>query len=201
MKRVFIGYSRPIGFRCLEYAQHNMPPNFELCNRKEDCDIFISVMYDTLLKADFIKERKCYNFHPGILPYYRGAGAFTWSILNEEKTTGITLHEIDKDIDTGPIISVREYDILPSSTAYDLYVGGMEVIFEMFVQYLDSLLEENYTPQKLPKMPSSLYTRKMLDDKKDITDLVRGFTFPEKEGLYYYTSDGRKIFLEPYRRY
>ena len=177
-----------------------MVSGFELCNTMEECDIFISVMYDTLLKEDFIKERRCYNFHPGVLPYYRGAGAFTWAILNKEKTTGITLHEIDKDIDTGPIISVQEYAISPNSTAYDLFERGMEVIFEMFVQYWRSILEEAYTPQKLPKLPSSLYTRKMLDDKKDITDLVRGFTFHEKEGLYYYTSDGRKIFLEPYNK-
>ena len=201
MKRVYIGYSRPVGLRCLEYAQHNMPPNFELCNRIEDCDIFISVMYDTLLKEDFIKKRRCYNLHPGVLPFYRGAGAFTWSILNEEKTTGITLHEIDKDIDTGSIISVQEYDISPNDTAYDLFVKGMDVMFKMFMKYFVNLLEEDYTPQKLPILPASLYTRKMLDNKKDITNLVRGFTFPEKEGLYYYTSDGRKIFLEPYRRY
>ena len=201
MKRVFIGYSRSIGLKCFEYAHKNMPTGFELCDNKDDCDIFISVMYDTLLEESFIKERKCYNFHPGVLPFYRGSGAFTWAIINNESTTGITLHEIDKNIDTGPIINVQQYSIYPNSTAYDLYLEGMDVIYEMFVTYLPNLLEESYIRHPNPCTASSLYTRKMLDDKKDITDLVRGFTFPEKEGLYYYTSDGRKIFLEPYRRY
>ena len=199
MKKVYIGYSRPVGAKCLNYAQKNMVSGFELCNTMEECDIFISVMYDTLLKEDFIKGRECFNFHPGVLPAYRGAGAFTWSIINGENTAGITLHEIDSDIDTGALISVRQFDIKNNDTAYDLFLKGMDLIYAMFVESFHSLLRGEYSSHKAKKMPSSLYTRKMLDEKKDITNLVRAFTFPNKEGLYYYTSDGRKIFLEPFK--
>jgi methionyl-tRNA formyltransferase len=201
MTKVCIASSRPIGDRCLRYAEANMPEGFTLCSIMDDCDIFISVMYDTLLTEKFIKGRKCFNFHPGILPCYRGAGAFTWSLINEELMSGITLHEIDKDIDTGPIIAIRDFIIEESSTAYDLFLKGMDCMYELFVDNFESLLNGTYHSQKFPKMQSSLYTRKMMDDKKDITNLVRAFTFPNKEGLYYYTSDGRKIYLEPFKEY
>lgn len=201
LKKVYIASSREIGKKCLKYAEFNMPNGFTLCNIMEDCDIFISVMYDTLLKESFLKNRKCYNFHPGILPYYRGSGSFSWSIINEEKTTGITLHEIDKDIDTGPIICVKDFPIKENDTAYDLFSKGMDCIYELFVENFKAILTGDYYPQKFPKIKSSLYTRKRMDDLKDITKLVRALTFPNKEGIYYYTSDGRKIYLEPFKQY
>tara|TARA_R100001509_G_C4843727_1_gene207532 strand:- start:319 stop:924 length:606 start_codon:yes stop_codon:yes gene_type:complete len=201
MKKVFIASSREIGNRCYDYAQENMPEGFVLCGDPDDCDVFISVMYDTLLKSSFIKGRKCFNFHPGILPYYRGSGAFSWSIINREKITGITLHEIDQDIDTGPIITIRDFDIEENDTAYDLFEKGMLHMFDLFVEKFHTLLSGDYHTQKFPKVECSLYTRKMLDSKKDITDLVKALTFPGKEGAYYYTEDGRKIYLEPFKDY
>jgi methionyl-tRNA formyltransferase len=201
VKKVHIASSRPIGKKCFEYAERNLPEGFVLCRDWGDCDIFISVMYDTLLKESFLKGRKCFNFHPGILPHYRGSGAFTWSIINGEKSTGITLHEIDKDIDTGPIITVREFDIDDHATAYDLFETGMDCIYDLFVENFENILKGNYHTQKFPKIENCLYTRKMLDSAKDITDLVRAFTFLNKEGVYYYTRDGRKIYLEPFKDY
>jgi len=34
-----------------------------------------------------------------------------------------------------------------------------------------------------------------VDEKGGITKLIRAMTFPGKEGLYYYTSEGDKVFL------
>ena len=201
LKKVYIASSRDIGDRCLSYAEDNMPEGYVLTNVMNDCDIFISVMYDTLLKKSFLQGRKCYNFHPGILPYYRGSGAFSWSIINEESKTGITLHEIDEDIDTGPIICIKDFEISDNATAYDLFLKGMECIYDMFVEKFETILKGDYNSQKLPKLKSSLYTRKKMDQTKDITKLVRALTFPNKEGLYYYTSDGRKIYLESFKEY
>ena len=94
MYKVHIATSRPeeIGNRCRTYASHNLPNGFELTDVPAECDVFISVLYDTLITEEFIAARRAYNFHPGILPDFRGAGAFSWALLNKEKETGITLH-------------------------------------------------------------------------------------------------------------
>ena len=93
----------------------------------DECEVFISVLYDKILPASFLEGRRCYNFHPGILPQYRGAGAFSWAILNGEKETGITLHEIDGDIDHGPIINISRFPVLPYDTASKLYEVACEL--------------------------------------------------------------------------
>ena len=135
MQRVHIASSRTkeVGTRCKDWALFNTPDGFEITDDMNECDIFISVMYDTIIPEEFISDRRCYNFHPGILPDFRGAGAFSWALLKKEKYTGITLHEIDKDIDFGPIIEVLPFIIRPNiDTAEDLFNTAMATIFTRF---------------------------------------------------------------------
>jgi methionyl-tRNA formyltransferase len=47
---------------------------------------------------------RLYNFHPSLLPYYRGPVPSYWCIRNGEERTGITLHEVGAEIDRGRIL-------------------------------------------------------------------------------------------------
>lgn len=44
------------------------------------------------------------NFHPSLLPYYRGPVPSWWCIHNGETSTGVTLHVVTPEIDAGPIL-------------------------------------------------------------------------------------------------
>lgn len=44
------------------------------------------------------------NFHPSLLPYYRGAIPSYWVIKNKETSTGFTAHTVSEKIDAGAII-------------------------------------------------------------------------------------------------
>lgn len=195
-QKVFIATARPVGEKCIEYAESNIPTGFELCDTLEESEIVICVMFDKILGEDFIKGRRCYNFHGGLLPDYRGVGIFSWVIINGEKETGITLHELDAGLDTGPIISCKKFLVTESSTAHSLYTQGMDAMFELFKEYFHKLLIKDYEATPVQKKPNSLYTRKMLNDFRDITRLVRAFHFPEKEGLFYKDSEGTKTIIE-----
>jgi methionyl-tRNA formyltransferase len=194
-KKVHIATSRPIGGRCIKYAKANMPLGYELCENTQDSDVLICVMYDTILKEDFINKRRCYNFHGGLLPDYRGVGIFSWAIINGEEETGITLHELDSGLDTGPIISCKKFPITKESTAHSLYLEGMEALFDLFKEYFTKLITGDYKAKVVKKKPNSLYTRKMLDEVRDITRLMRAVYFPEKEGLYYYNPEGNRTII------
>jgi methionyl-tRNA formyltransferase len=197
VRKVHIATSRPVGQRCMDYARHNMPADYVLCDSMDESDILICVMYDTILKEDFIVKRKCYNFHGGLLPDYRGVGIFSWAIINGEKETGITLHELDAGLDTGPIISRKKFPITNNSTAYSLYLEGMEALFDLFKEQFLNILTENYESTIVEKKPNSLYTRKMLNELRDISKLTRALHFPGKEGLFYYTLEGQRTIIHP----
>lgn len=162
----------------------------------EDCDVFISVLYEKLVSEDFIASKwKCFNFHPGILPQYRGSGAFSWAILNGDHHFGITLHEIDVSIDHGRIISTRTEPIPYNSTAEYLFARGEEIIIDEFKRMFHVLLLGNYGSVEQDETAAKMYYRRDLERAKDLTRYVRAFTFKGKENAYYYDHTGKKHYL------
>lgn len=61
------------------------------------------------------------NFHPSLLPKYRGGSAINWTIICGETETGVTIHQIDDGVDTGPIILQEKVTIDPDDTVKSLY--------------------------------------------------------------------------------
>ena len=194
MVKVYIASSREIGNRCKEWAKENICTGFEITENIDDCEVFVSVLYDKIIKKEFIKNRRCYNFHPGILPEYRGAGCSSWVIINGEKKSGVTLHLIDEGIDTGDIIKINKFDIKESDTAYDVNSNAIETIFKMFKLNFNIILSENYLQTKQDDSCAKTYYRKDLQNLKDITKLIKAFYYPGKEGLYY-KNNGTKFYI------
>jgi methionyl-tRNA formyltransferase len=195
--RLCIASSRweAIGTQCREWAAANLPEGVTLTYSPDDCDVFISVLYGHLVSEEFIAKRRCFNFHPGILPQYRGAGAFSWSILNGDKECGITLHELDVDIDTGPIIAIGTFAIEPWDTAESLFGKGMAKLFEMFQANFHAILKGDYEAKPQEQSKARTYYRKDLKAAQDLTRAVRAFSFGGKEPAYYLDSKGQRVEL------
>jgi folate-dependent phosphoribosylglycinamide formyltransferase PurN len=52
------------------------------------------------------------NCHMGVLPHYRGMDVIEWPILeNNPQEIGMTVHFMDKGVDTGDILRVRKVEI------------------------------------------------------------------------------------------
>lgn len=58
------------------------------------------------------------NAHMGYLPYFRGMNVLEWSIFYDRKI-GVTVHFIDKGIDTGDILMFKEIPIERGDTIED----------------------------------------------------------------------------------
>jgi methionyl-tRNA formyltransferase len=201
MTKIYIASSRDIGLKCIEWAKNNLPNGFEITENMEDCNIFISVLYDKIIKQDFIQNRKCFNFHPGILPEYRGAGCASWVIINGEKESGVTLHYIDSGIDTGDIINISKFPVNKNDTAYDVNEKALSTVFESFVDNFHYLLVGCIIATKQQVDEGKTYYRKDLDKAKDLTRFIKAFHFPGKEGAYY-IKDNKKIYIgENYEKY
>jgi len=180
--------NREVSRQCLQWANER----FELTSI-EECDIFVSVLYDKIIKPEFIESKKaCLNFHPGILPAYRGCGICSWVIINGETEAGITLHEIDKGIDTGPIIDIARFPVEPQDTSEDVFRKGDETILQMFQKWMP-LIATCQFESKPQTEKGRLYLKKDLDVVKDLTPIIRALTFGDKEASYYYDREGRRI--------
>lgn len=192
-----VASSRPVGRACVAWAEANLPAGWALTDDPEACDVFVSCMYGSLVSEEFINRpgRRCYNFHPGILPEYRGSGAFSWAIVNGERRCGVTLHELDVNIDTGPVIDVGAFPIEAWDTAESLFDKGMVRLVAMFKGWLPRLLANDHPRVPQDEGRARTYYRKDLAGKMDLTRFVRAFTFGGKPGAFYVDRTGRKVDL------
>jgi len=195
--KIHIAGATPVGQICREWAAANIPDGHELTDLIEESEIFFSVFYNQLVSKEFIASRKkCFNFHGGLLPEYRGSGTINFAIINGEKETGITLHEIDDKIDHGPIIAIERMLILESDTAQTIFEKMEELIFSMFKKWFVQLVNFQYKAIPQDHSKARLYRRQDLQKAKDVTPFARAYTFYDKEKAFYINRKGEKIYLD-----
>lgn len=83
--------------------------------------IFLSTEFDTIVKPELFNTQDLYNIHFSLLPKYKGCGTSVLPILFAETETGVTLHKINRGIDTGAIIDQMIISIDEDDTSLDLY--------------------------------------------------------------------------------
>jgi methionyl-tRNA formyltransferase len=90
--------------------------------RQVNPDLFISVASPIIFKEELINipNLDCINIHNAPLPKYRGMMPNFWQLYYGEKEAGITIHKIEKGIDTGDIINQSNFPIGPGDTLNDL---------------------------------------------------------------------------------
>lgn len=59
---------------------------------------------------------KIINIHPALLPAFKGAHAIGDALRAKAKTTGVTVHFVDKEVDHGPIILQQAVGIKENDT-------------------------------------------------------------------------------------
>jgi methionyl-tRNA formyltransferase len=195
--KIHITDTSPIGERCKLWGIQNLPSNFEYSKNIDDCDILFSIFHNKLFSEEFISsKKKCFNFHGGIAPYYRGSGTINFAIINGEKETGVTLHEIDRFIDHGDIIDVQKITIEDKDTADSLYKKMEIMIFEMFKNWFIKLINLDYKAKPQDHSKARLYQRKDLQEARNLTKFAKAFDFSGKEQAYYFNKEGEKIFIK-----
>lgn len=107
-------------------------------------DLGVSVGYDKKLPTKLIEgpEHGTLNIHPSLLPEYRGANPYFWVIRNREETSGVTVHWMDEEFDTGPIINQQRLTLAEDETMGTLFFllnrWGIEQTIEIIEQYLET---------------------------------------------------------------
>lgn len=86
-------------------------------------DLMVVAAYGLILPQHVLDLPKygCINAHASILPKWRGASPIQHSILSGDVTTGITVMQMEKGLDSGPMLKHEEVNILPADTAQTLH--------------------------------------------------------------------------------
>lgn len=90
------------------------------------------------------------NAHMGLLPDFRGMNVLEWSLFYD-RPIGVTLHIIDKGIDTGDILSFREIPIENGDTIADLRNKSAIANFILFAEVIAGFTSHTiYRKKQLP---------------------------------------------------
>ena len=71
------------------------------------------------------------QFHPSLLPKYRGPSSINWSIIHGDTKTGLTIFRPTDGLDEGPVVLQKETSIGPDDTLGSVY---FDRLFPMGVQ-------------------------------------------------------------------
>jgi len=90
--------------------------------RSQQVDILLNVHSLYVIDKDVLAAPKlgCFNLHPGPLPRYAGLNAVSWALFRGEQTHGVTVHRMDPEIDSGPIVYQSCFPIEADDTALSL---------------------------------------------------------------------------------
>ena len=102
------------------------------------------------------------NYHPSLLPKYKGCFSVPWALINGEKETGYTIHELSNEFDCGDIFYQRKIMIDLTDTSYSLYAKIKSKIIEDIPIHMEILSDKtkasktsqirtgDYYPRQLP---------------------------------------------------
>jgi methionyl-tRNA formyltransferase len=111
-------------------------------------DVLISINFLFLIKSDIINHPKIlsFNIHGSLLPKYRGRTPHVWSIINNEKNTGISAHIIDEGCDTGAILNQVIIPISQNDTGNDILDKYKSKYFSLIRNVLDKIQSNKLAP-------------------------------------------------------
>ncbi len=140
-------------------------------------DLICAVAYGKILPQDVldIPKNGCVNIHASLLPKLRGAGPIQWSILNGDKTTGVTAMYMSAGMDEGDMIDTLEIPIQDTDTTATLTDKLAELGAELLSKTVISI--ENGTVTRTPQNHEEATYAAML--RKDMAPIDWSWT-PEK---------------------
>jgi len=141
-------------------------------------DLVVSVACPQIVRQDLLRlpPKGVINIHGALLPAYRGKLPSFWVLANGEKTTGVTVHYMNEDLDDGPIIVQKEVPIRPDDTLHSLVLRSK-------VEYGASALSEAVEHIRDGRV------RVTANDEDEATY----FSFPTPEAIEEFRARGRRI--------
>ena len=157
----------------------------ELIGKIEDLDLVLTIGYGVLLPLNVLVLPKFgfLNLHFSLLPAYRGAAPAQRALLNGDTMTGVSVFQLEKGMDTGPIFAQETLEIEPSWRSFEL-LRHLADLGPSVVQRSLEMIKNGESPKaqagavsiaaKIEKAEARLDFTK---DLMHISNAVRAFTY------------------------
>ena len=166
-------------------------------------DLVISLNSGQVFPEKLVTAIKCINIHPGYNPDTRGCFSEVFSLVYNTKI-GATIHEMDAELDHGPVIARETVEKKDWDTADTLYKKIIDKEFELIEKNFETILKNTYDPMSVEE--GKIYTKKDFNallkidpgEKKtfrEFIDHLRAMTFEGYDNCYFINEEGVKVFI------
>ncbi len=98
------------------------------------------------------------NIHTGITPEYRSADPIFWALYRgEPEKVGVTVHYIDRGIDTGPILHQESVPVYADDSLASIYVRCIRRGAELYSRALAEIENGSARPIQRPGVASRAF--------------------------------------------
>jgi methionyl-tRNA formyltransferase len=169
-----------------------------------DIDLIISLHCKQLFPKGLVEAIRCINIHPGYNPYNRGWYPQVFSIINK-LPLGATIHQIDAQLDHGPIIAQKRVEVTSDDTSLTAYNKILNIELDLIEEHIVQIINNEYqaiTPfdegninlkrdfNKLLKIDLNEVAR-----VGDVIDRLRALTHGDYNNAYFEDDDGDIVFI------
>lgn len=156
-------------------------------------DIWFSLHSNQIFPDILINNILCINLHPGYNPYNKGIYPQSFSIINK-LPVGATLHIIDSNIDSGPIIDQIKIKIEQFDTSLSLYKKNIKNILNHNFKTKQPAITGNYNSKKDFRALCKINLNKILSMQEAI-DYFRALSHKPYNNAYFIDKNGNKIYI------
>jgi methionyl-tRNA formyltransferase len=133
-------------------------------------DVAVVVAFGQILSQDFLDSFPfgAVNVHGSLLPKWRGAAPIQRALEAGDKVSGVSLQQMVKKLDAGPVIAEKRVELSESINATELYdlleVKGCELLTEALPEYL----RKEIVPK--PQNESEVTVAKKIEKEESLLD-------------------------------
>ena len=153
--------------------------------RDANADVMVVAAYGLILPEEVLQipAKGCINIHASLLPRWRGAAPIQRAIEAGDRSTGITIMQMDAGLDTGDMLLTVTTPINDSDTGETLHDRLAGLGSQAIVDALAALERNELNPTKQPDDGATYAHRLMRDDaqldwslnQSALIDRVRAF--------------------------
>lgn len=117
-------------------------------NEFHECEYAIVAAYARIIPQEILSvfPKGVIGVHPSLLPHHRGPSPIQQSILDGDETIGVTLYQMDNEVDHGAIINKREVPCSKTQSYREREQELAELAGQLLLQTLPSYLAGDIKP-------------------------------------------------------
>lgn len=108
--------------------------------KKNPFELIVLAGYMRILPISIIKTANVINIHPSLLPAYKGINAIKKSYLDKSPKTGVTVHQVSEDVDSGNIIAQLPVSISDNMSLWEFETAIHKAEHFLYPRVIEHLL-------------------------------------------------------------